>query len=218
MKTNRIAYVRSLLLALALLLPAVGGAGAAEREVPSPGFVDGSDFAELAGEEGGVVEITLRGPLLRSIAAVDTEDEGFGQFVRNLQSISAYVVNLDGDEARIARAARLIRDVEERLGRSGWERIARVREKTSNVNVFIRGAEPTIDGLVVLVMDHEDGEVVFANIAGRIDLARLGELGRTLNVPGLDAVGLEEKADDGKGGSKGPAKKSGAKPRPDPEP
>jgi len=64
-----------------------------------------------------------------------------------------------------------------------------VREKEARINVYIRNDDEVIDGLVVLVVDPEESRVVFANIAGRIDLADLGKLSDTLDVPGLDALG-----------------------------
>jgi hypothetical protein len=44
-----------------------------------------------------------------------------------------------------------------------------------------------VDGLVVLVFDKDEGEVVFANLVGTIDLAKIGDLDGTLDIPGLDA-------------------------------
>jgi hypothetical protein len=45
-----------------------------------------------------------------------------------------------------------------------------------------------IQGLVVLIMDHGDGTMVFANIAGRVDLASLAEVGEAFGVPGLEEI------------------------------
>ncbi|MHC4502973.1 MAG: hypothetical protein ACYTFI_06690, partial [Planctomycetota bacterium] len=46
-----------------------------------------------------------------------------------------------------------------------------------------------ISTVVVLVADAEGEEVVFANIAGAIDLAAIAALGETFEIPGLDQVG-----------------------------
>lgn len=64
----------------------------------------------------------------------------------------------------------------------------RVREKSETVNVYIRNNDEIIDGLVVLVFDRDDSEVVFANLVGSIDLAKIGELDGALEIPGLDAL------------------------------
>ena len=47
---------------------------------------------------------------------------------------------------------------------------------------------PFVVGLVVLIFDSKDKELVFANLAGEIDVTKLGEIGERLNVPGLDQV------------------------------
>lgn len=175
-----------MLLGFALLAPPASGA---EREVPrSAGFVDGSAFASLAGPDSDVVEVHLEPPLLRALARIDTGDEGFGQLVRNLRSINAYIVGLDKDAARTERATRMVHEMEGKLDRQGWQRLAVVREKETRLNVYIRTSEETIDGLVVLAVDPGESRAVFVNIAGTIDLARLGELSGTLEVPGLDGL------------------------------
>jgi hypothetical protein len=167
--------------------PPQGNAGGA-------GVVDGSAFADLATDQDSVVEVHLSGALLSTLASIDTEEEGLGELMRGLKSIEAYVVHIGDDAARADKAFRLVHDTELKLERQGWERIARVREKTSNVGIFVRHSEPYIDGLVVLVVDREEGQVVFANIAGRIDLARIGELSRMVDVPGLGSLGSAGKS------------------------
>lgn len=206
MTTMRHFSIRWSFLAGALVCAHLGfaEARAAGRETGSAGVVDGRAFADLARDEDSVVEVHLSGALLSTLASADSKDEGFGAFLRGLRSIEAYIVELGSDSARLERAERLVRDTEAKLDRQGWERIARVREKSSNVNILVRHDEPFIDGLVILVVDRESGDVVFANIAGRIDLARLGDLGRVVNLPGLDS--LADPGDQPKSrGSKRPA-------------
>jgi hypothetical protein len=41
--------------------------------------------------------------------------------------------------------------------------------------------------LVVMVMNDE--QIVFTNVAGSIDLEKLGELGQEMDIPGLDEIG-----------------------------
>ncbi len=177
-------------LAAALALAVTPLAVAADRAPSrSRGFVDGSAFAALAGEDSEVVEINIQAPLLKALARADAGDEGLGSFVRKLESVSAYIVALEGDPRRTERATRMVREMEAKLERDGWQRLAVVREKAARVNVYIRNNDEVIDGLVVLVVDPEESRVVFANIAGTLDLADLGKLQDTLDLPGLDALG-----------------------------
>lgn len=176
-----------------------------------PGFVDGSEFGKLAGEDSELVEVNLGPSLLRAIARGADDDPEAKSVLSGLLGVNAYIVGLDHDAAREDRAAKMIKEVAQRLEASGWERLVRVREKSESVNVFVRNGERTLDGLVVLSFDRDDSQVVFANLVGSIDLARLGDLRGTLDVPGLDAV--EEPAKKGTSDKSPPApdaKKKGA--------
>ena len=181
-----------------------------------PGYIDGSAFADLADEGSKIVEVNIAAPLLKALsrAAPSKDGEDVGELLRQLQSISAVIVELDKNPARIERAAKLVREMENRLKRERWERLARVRDKDQKVGVFVRNDDKVIDGLVVLVLDEDEGQVVFANIAGVIDLARIGKLGEKLNVPGLDAL---KEGETGTSKEK-PHKKDVKKSQEDPEP
>ncbi len=173
--------------------PPSSGVGS-ERDAKSlPGFVDGSAFSKLAGEDSELVEVNIGPPLLRALSQAGSENSDVKSLLGQLQAINAYIIHFGADRARFEQAEKLIREVEASLEHKGWERLARVREKDSKVGVFVRNSDHTIDGLVVMVADREGGEVVFANIAGVIDLARIGDLRDKLNVPGLDVL------DEGKG-------------------
>ncbi len=178
------------LLALAVGVAALGPAArAAERDAAGVrGFVDGSAFGGLGGEDAEVVEIHLGPTLLGAIAHGAREDPEAAELLGGLRSVSAYIVGLAHDPERTAKAAKLLGDMEEQLVRGGWERLARVREKGDRVNVFVLGSGGTVDGLVVLAFDRDGAQVVFANLAGRLDLAKLGRIQDALDVPGLDAV------------------------------
>ena len=55
--------------------------------------------------------------------------------------------------------------------------------------------DPMAAGLVVLV-SGQDGELVFANIAGDIDLAAIAKLGPRLDIPGLELLDDEDDDED----------------------
>ena len=202
MKTLRVLPILPVLLFATLLasgpvVAASSGHGASSETERLPGFVDGSAFADLAGEDDEVVEVNLGPSLLGALARGASKDTDTTSVLSGLRSVTAYILDLKKDPARTARAARLVQDMEGRLQRGGWERLARVREKTERVDVFTLTPNKTIEGLVVLVINQEDGEVVFANLAGTIDLAKIGDMENTLHVPGLDKVGKSKDAGSG---------------------
>jgi hypothetical protein len=199
----------SILLALAVgLAVAAPPAHAGDRDTAGVrGFVDGSAIGRLAGEDSELVEIHLGPALLGAIARGAKDDPDAAALLGGLRSVSAYIVGLDGDADRTAKATKLFGALEEQLLRDGWERLARVREKGDRVNVFVLGNGGTVEGLVVLVLDKDEGKVVFANLAGNLDLAKLGNLKEALDVPGLDQVDVG-----GRPEGTAPKKKDGAPP------
>jgi hypothetical protein len=197
------------LAACALLLlqgPAVLAAEAGAAGVR--GQVDGSAFGKLAGEDSDLVEIHLGPTLLGAIARGAKDDPEAALLLAGLRSVTAYIVGLEGDPERTGKAAKLMQDMEGRLQREGWERLAHVREKGERVNVFVLGGDGTVEGLVVLVLERDEGQVVFVNIAGTLDLAKLDDIGDALDldVPGLDGLGgAGRPAGEARGEPKSPA-------------
>jgi hypothetical protein len=125
-----------------------------------PGFIDGSAFLALASDDCTTVEVNLHGALLRAILGIDPE---LKEAVGGLESIHELV---DRD----------------------WEVLTRIKDGESNVTVLVLNDEESIQGLAVLVADAGGHEIVFANIAGTVDLAAIAKLGESLEIPGLDQV------------------------------
>lgn len=176
---------------------------AAPKPTPSPsagGYVDGAVFRELVDDTKDIVEINLDGAILQALAnskgrerddddppdaedvkdAKDTKDL-FGK----LKSIHAVIGTVKGPAAE---AQAIVQKTDQRLVASGWQRITRITDSTSTISVLTHTVSGQIDGLVALIFDSSDKELVFANLAGEIDITKLGEIGERFNVPGLDQV------------------------------
>jgi len=179
-------------------------AGAADKK--TKGLIDGSAFRELADEDAEVVEVNVGGALLQALAGASSEGE-VGGVLRGLQSIHAYIVNLNGQSSRIERAIELAAGMEKKLAGQGWESIVTVRDKKSRVNVWTLADGDRVAGLVVTAVDAAEGSAVFVNIAGTIDLAKLGALSSFVDVPGLDAIGKPDGAKPPAAKDKRPASK-----------
>ena len=185
--------LRAAALAVSLLVPALLAAGASPARAADPptlpGYVDGKGFASLATEQSELVQISIGGQLLKAIAgSFAQEDPGLAKLLGQIESVQAVVVGFGGDGERAARAEKLVGEMRERLGRDGWETLAQIQDKGSRVTVQVRSGEIGVNGLVVLVLDRNQGKVVFANLAGLIDLAKIAAVGKGLKVPGLDQV------------------------------
>jgi hypothetical protein len=156
-----------------------------------PGFVDARALVDLFGDDAVTVEVSLRGALLRALSGLDPE---LAATTRGLESIQAVILTLDSPRAE--RAKSFVRETEQRLTRAGWERLARVQDTDAEVKVLVLADEEAIQGLVVLVVDLDEGNLVFANVAGTIDLAAIARIGADLELPGLDRIDETSRKED----------------------
>ncbi len=172
-------------LCMALVLPIAGAALRAQS--PPPGRVDGSIFLELADETGEEVEISVGGAILHALSsAFAGKDDSAAATIASLESVDALIVTIRPEKLDTARGE--MRRIESTLEKEGWKRLARARDRSSLVVVLVLERSEKIHGLVVMVFDSEEREMVFTNITGLIDLTALGELGDSLNLPGLDKI------------------------------
>lgn len=184
-------------LLLALLLLAVPAAGAAAAVAPpkpakppaaaplklseQPGYLPLADLGLFSSDEVSM-EINLEGPLLRMVAgATRKEDPGFASVISSLQGIQVRVFPVaaaaqESFSGKIGRAARWLE------GR-GWLSTMRVREKDSEVYIYLKESGGQIQGLTLLAVDPTEAVVI--NIVGRIDPDEIGRLGQRLNMPQL---------------------------------
>ena len=169
---------------IAFFAAAVNPAAAVERD-RHRGYVDGSSFASLADEDDMLIEVTLSGPMLKMAAgAIGQQVEGAGELLGGIHSINAVVVGIDDAESK---ASKLVGKLTEELEEDGWERLARVREDDVRLAVFVLPTKDgQLDGITVVVAEKSEKALVFANIAGRIDLEAVAELGMNLDIPGLE--------------------------------
>jgi hypothetical protein len=142
-----------------------------------------------------VVEVNLDGAILQALAKNRSEDdddhdndldaEDAKDLFGKLKSIHAVIGTVKGPSAE---ALALVQKTDKRLVASGWQRITRISDATSTISVLTHTVADRIDGLVALIYDREDKELVFANLAGEIDVTKLEAIGDRLNLPGLDQV------------------------------
>lgn len=168
----------------AALLGVAATPAVAADEVHPRGFVDPSAFIDIVGDDAVTVEVSLGGALLKVLTGFDPE---LKKLAGGLESIRAIVLS-PGDAAHAARIRALIASTQEQLKKKGWQRLARVQDSDAEVQVLALSDAETILGLVVMIVDHEEGEVVFANIAGKLDLAAIAAIGEGLDLPGLDRL------------------------------
>jgi len=174
---------------VALLALAVAPMALADELDEVPGYVDGTPFIDLVGEGAVSVEITLQGSLLQALTGFDEELQ---RLAGGLESIHAVVLDLKKEEGRavaVDRIKELIATTERRLRKSGWQRLAMIREDDGEVRVLVLNDDENIQGLVVMISGKD--EVVFANVAGVLDLAAIQAIGESFDIPGLERVDVD---------------------------
>ena len=148
-----------------------------------PGYVDSSTFVDLAGGEDAIrVQVTIPPSILRIVTAGMAEE--MGEAIKGIHALHAVIVALDGGSAK-TEARDVIRSMRKRLEKNGWQQLALIKEEDAEVHVLILEGGEVIRGLLVLVMDADEGRLVFANIAGELDLEAIAQLGEQLDFPGL---------------------------------
>jgi hypothetical protein len=177
---------------LALVASLLGPNAVAQGKSRGPGYVDGSQFLDLVGDENVVVEVSLGRGILRPIVNADPD-----LFFNDTATTEIYTLILDLSDPEIAERVReQVLKTERRLTSKGWERIARIQDEGAQIKILVllNEDEETISGLIVMVLDADDDEpvLVFANVAGVIDLAALEELGEAFDVPGLEDIELDD--------------------------
>ena len=192
----RSSMLRVLAVGVLLLAGTAAQAAPAAKQTSHPGFLSLQPFLDLADPDDDVTEVNV-GPELLGALTEGMGDPELRKMMGDLVAVHAVVLGLTGGNvpARLERARRLVADTTKRLTDAGWESIVRVKEKTSAVSVLTKaaGAQGKVHGLAVLVVetDEDEPQIVFANIAGTLDMAQIRRLSSDmhLGLPGLDQLG-----------------------------
>lgn len=151
------------------------------------GYVDPNTFIKIAGDDAVQVQVSVGKAMLNLV----TRNPELKAIAGGLESIEAVVLDLSGRGVTEAVRQALL-DTESRLRDKGWERIVLVRDGDGEVRILVLPDDEKIEGLVVLVMDSGDKTMVFANMAGSVDLAAIEELGEAFEIPGLEDLELDD--------------------------
>ena len=177
----------------ALFLFIVNGAAAQESEdyTKMPGYFDLEVFSSMFSEEEPLLEISLRGALLRMAAGLAAnEDQDAADALMGIKLIRVEKYALKKDEFATVKAKS--RKIAKRLEKKGWEQVAHVREPDKQVFIHVKSTKSKIVGLVVASIDA-DNEAVFVNIVGDIDPDQMARLGKKWDIKGLDSLQIENK-------------------------
>jgi hypothetical protein len=148
-----------------------------------PGYVDFSTLTAIAATEP-TVEISLKAPLLNMITnLIRNEDEEAAEFISKLMRVTVNV--FESDDIDVDQVAVSMSTMAEDLDSAGWDRVVRVREDESHVDIYFRLA-PDADVIYgIAIMVAEPGETVLVNIVGDISTDDISALGRRFDLDEL---------------------------------
>ena len=147
------------------------------------GYVDFSTLTAIAAIEP-TVEISLKAPLLNMITnLIRSEDEEAAEFISKLMRVTVNV--FESDDIDVDQVAASMSTMAEDLDSAGWDRVVRVREDESHVDIYFRLA-PDADAIYgIAIMVAEPGETVLVNIVGDISTDDISAFGRRFDLDEL---------------------------------
>ena len=148
-----------------------------------PGYVDFSTLTAIAAIEP-TVEISLKAPLLILITnLIRNEDEEAAEFISKLMRVTVNV--FESDDIDVDQVAASMSTMAEDLDSAGWDRVVRIREDESHVDIYFRLA-PDADVIYgIAIMVAEPGETVLVNIVGDISTDDISAFGRRFDLDEL---------------------------------
>lgn len=154
-----------------------------------PGFVDFSALRAIVDSEP-TVEISLKAPLLNMVTnLIRAEDEQAADFISKLMRVTVNMFKSSATEVDEITAS--MASIASRLEQQDWERVVRVREDQSHVDIYIRMSSDAafIHGIAIMVA--EPYETVLVNIVGDISGNDLAALGRRFNLDQLGQLDMD---------------------------
>jgi hypothetical protein len=227
--TSRCRWWRATVLLLLLLALAPAAAFSAETSTAAPdvaalpGYVDPDRLDLYDREENVKIEVNFQGPLIQFVAeaARGTEPE-LAEALAGIRSVVFRLYQVGPKEAETAR--RSSATAAAALARQGWQQVVKLRDEGTEAYVFLKTDANRMVGLTSLFFDDED-QFGFINVAGEIDPAQLGRIGRRFDIEMLEEAQeeLSKRKATGEDGAAGdrddtPRPPAEAPPQPPPSP
>lgn len=190
-RSTRGVVTRSLL--AAMLCSVLGGVGSAAVALESDGDKDFRDlpgYVDIQGlgvftEDDATVEVYLHDALLAMVAEMARHVEPeLSEVLLGLKLIRVQRYKMTDDH--VDKINQKTREMAARLEKADWTRVVRIRERDETVYVYFKLGKELIHGVIVMVIEEDEGYATFVNIVGDIDPAQIGKLGHKFNIDALN--------------------------------
>ena len=150
--------------------------------------INSENFTKLIGSEPDV-EINLGASILKMLSsATQDEEKGIASILSTLKSINVVVYELD-KETKIKKLRTEISTLAKSKQKSGFEKLATIKEEDSLVYIFAKSNDDEFKRLTIFALDDDD-ELVLIDIQGSIKMSQIGELMEHFDVD-LDVNNLK---------------------------
>ena len=159
------------------------GSAPATAQAPvqnDPGYVDLTALGGVFDVEP-TIEVNIHGALLRLVAeASAAEDPDLARLLRRVRGV--FVRGFDLTDVNVDAVRRHKDDLAARLERTGWNTFVRVRDRSEDINFYVRLQDEAIAGIIVMSINLIEDQTVFLNIVGDIDPEEIGRIGRKFGM------------------------------------
>ena len=149
------------------------------------------EFQEKYREFGTYFSLRIDGGILKCLSSVETNNEEADEFMKMINEIEAIDIHTIGREEAGFDMIELEK-FRKKIKRDKYEELMMVKDANGDLDFMIRESNGKISDLLLLVDGRE--EILVMNISGNIDLKHISNLGKKLDLKGMDH--LEKIEDD----------------------
>ena len=151
------------------------------------GYVDLGELTEMNAPETSV-EVYLKKPLLKLLAAANTDDQDLQELLKGLAMVRVEVYEISGEQ--VNNFEKLIKKISKKLDNKNWDRLVKAKDAGEHVEIFIKMTEEKVEGLLVMALEND--EASFVNVVGDLNLEMMGKLGASFDIPNLDKISTQK--------------------------
>jgi len=142
-----------------------------------------SFFSKYEGKEG-FTSVKISPKAFQLVASADLDDEDLSV----LSDITGvYVLTMENEDGNMeGKATELRKEAYAAIG-NGYEELLSVKESGTDMKILARSAN---DGIIndLLIVGEDDGEFVFVDVTGKIDIKKLSAISDDIDVKGMDKL------------------------------